>query len=303
MVNHRVSQPSFQVSSNLVRMTRIVLRSLLAGAFVIGTLAWLFPVEVVQSWALERTTGDNYRKFEAIGQAEAICWLTRFAAPVMAIVLVILLRRVSDVARFLNAAYGGWKIATKVDSGTTKMGSWRTTVMRVFCLGWVLLAVGHYGHAAKESLRNWPYYRFKSGIEVLPNISDSNRMVIRYLLESTPPNSRIFVASDQKLYFLSYYLLPRRLYYQSHPDSEFVIPQPHLRRHMAAYQLSEIDSQTIDRIAPDYILEYFEQPDSVDPSRRMEDQAWVSFFHQRNSDPHAEPAYLVNLRRYEKGGR
>ena len=178
---------------------------------------------------------------------------------------------------------------------------WQTVGFRVLCVAWGLLALGHAGQAVQDCMTNWAYYRFRSGNQVLPNISDSNREVIRYLLEVTKPGSRIFVASDQKLYFLSYYLLPRRLYYKVHPDAEFVVAQPFQQRRMEAYQLSEIDPQTIDRINPDYILEYFEHPDFVDRSRIHDDQTWMSFYIKARHDPSAKPDYVVCLRRVEKG--
>jgi hypothetical protein len=227
--------------------------------------------------------------------------LIRFLGPLVGIASLALLRNLLVVTQFVMSAAKGWAQVTDVESGTTGTRSWRSLIVRGFCIAWGILALGHFGHATMECLTNWPYYRFKSGVEVLPNISDSNRLVIRYLMNSTAPNARIFVASDQKLYFLSYYLLPRRLYYQSHPESEFVIPQPHLQRYMPAYPLAEIDPKTIERIAPDYVLEYFEQPDLIDRSRLNEDRNWVSFFRQHSPDPTAEPPYQVCLRRLKEG--
>jgi hypothetical protein len=272
----------------------------MVGGFVCGLIACLIPVEVIQSWALDRTAGDDFKKFEAIGRAEAICWLVRISGPLIGFAAFFLLGRISNVTRFVSNAYQGWLTATQVFSVGPRSRSWPTLVLRAFFVSWCVLTLGHYCQAMMDSMTNWPYYRFRSGREVLPNISDSNRAVIRYLLQTTEPNSRIFVASDQKLYFLSYYLLPRRLYYQSHPDSEFVIPQPHLQRRMEAFQLAEIDPQSIERIAPDYVLEYFEQPDFVDRTRLLEDSAWFSFFRQNSHDPRGEPAYLVSLKRFAK---
>ena len=128
------------------------------------------------------------------------------------------------------------------------------------CLAWGGLAMIHFVGAIDKRTRDWPVYRLNSGAQVLPNISDSNRMVIRYLSQVTPEDARILVLSDQKLFFLSYYLLPRRLYHPMHPEAEFVIPQPDQQRPLAAYRVSDLDDEYLSRINPDYVLEYFEGP-------------------------------------------
>lgn len=272
----------------------------LVSAILASLISWVLPVEVVQFWALERAEADAYKRFEAVGRAEIWCWLIRIVMPIVSVAALILVRNLQCTADFLSRALAGWRKLTRIEGDCGRPIGWRTIGIRGFCVVWGLLALGHAGQAVQDTMTNWPYYRFRSGSQVLPNISDSNRDVIRYLLEVTKPDSRIFVASDQKLYFLSYYLLPRRLYYQVHPDAEFVVAQPFQQRRMEAYSLSEIDPATINRIHPDYILEYFEHPDLVDRSRLQDDQTWLSFYQKAHHDSGAAPSYLVCLRRVEK---
>ena len=84
----------------------------------------------------------------------------------------------------------------------------RTGVVRLLVASWLALGIYQLGCSVNRRLWDWPVYQLKAGQTILPNISDTNREVIRYVAGETPPNARILVLSDQKLFFLSYYLLP-----------------------------------------------------------------------------------------------
>jgi hypothetical protein len=130
---------------------------------------------------------------------------------------------------------------------------------------------------------------------VLPNMSESNRDVIRYLQSTTPEDARILVASDQTLFFLSYYLWPRQVFQRRHPESEFTVPQPDQARQLAAYRLSDLTSEDIASIDPDYVLEYFEGPEYVEPERVLDDARWIAFVRQLHEDHGYVPPYNVRL--------
>lgn len=265
--------------------------------FVAGAAAWLVPIEVVQGWALERAADDEFRRFEALGQAEFLCWMMRIAGPMVCLAACLVWRRAKPWSDWLGDAIGGLSRVTHIEPS-----GWRTVLWRGLLVAWSLLAAVHFGDALRQRMRDWPYYKFRSGAQVLPNISDSNREVIRYLRLATPETARILVVSDQKLFFLSYYLLPRRLYHRMHPDSEHVIPKEHLQRPLAAYSLADLDEATLKRINPDYILEYFEHPAHVDRSQLLADESWIGFLRRSHRDPKLIPGYLVRLRRVEAGG-
>ena len=303
MVNSRALNSPPLGHRGLIVLLRIVLLGTLVVSGLTALVVWFLPVDIFKNWAFEWAEADEYRQLEAVGQAEFGCWLVRFVAPVIGLVAFRALRRLSRTANFLADAFAGWLAVTQIGTNRNLANLWRTVALRLFFIGWIVVALGHDWRAIGACATNWNYFRFRSGSQVLPNISDSNCEVIRYLREVTPPDARIFVASDQKLYFLSYYLLPRRVYHKSHPDSEFVIPQAYQQRRLEAYKLAEIDPQIIDRIAPDYLLEYFEHPDFVDRSRLYDDRTWLAFFRQTHRHPTAEPNYLVCLRRVEKGRR
>lgn len=303
MVKSRALNPPPVVNHNLLLGLQILGIGVLIASLLITAIVWFLPADVFKNWAYEWSEMDDFRRFEAIGQAEFACWVTRVIAPLIGIVAWRVLRRLPWNAALIADSFAGVWRATKIDGNMGMLPRWQSFLFRSFCLLWIVITLGHDWQALKDCATNWAYFQFRSGAQVLPNISDSNRAVIRYLLQVTPPGSRIFVASDQKLYFLSYYLLPRRLYHKFHPASEFVIPQAHQQRRMEAYQLAEIDRETIARVAPDYILEYFEQPDFVDRTRLHDDQTWLAFFRYDEGNPAAEPGYLVCLRRVETDGR
>ncbi|MFO0919758.1 MAG: hypothetical protein U0872_15780 [Planctomycetaceae bacterium] len=265
---------------------------LLALLVMVTAYAWLFPVEYFQAWAVERAGPDPYRQFEAVGRAEAACWVIRLAGPIAGLLGVMTRRHSAEFCALAqSAALGFWQL-TRAGRQSRR---WSTWICRSLLIGWLIVAAGQWGQALNQRLTDWPYYRLRQGSDVLPNISDSNREVIRYVRETTPPDARILAVSDQKLFFLSYYLLPRRIYHRLHPDSEFVIPQPNQERRLAAYRVDELDPAWIRKLNPDYLLEYFEHPDSIDPSRAMPDKRWLEFLRQAHRDPLLIPAYDLKL--------
>jgi hypothetical protein len=80
-----------------------------------------------------------------------------------------------------------------------------------------------------------------------------------------------------------------------HPNAEFVIPQAHQQRQLAAYRLSDFGPEELKKWKPDFILEYFEGADYVQPERRGEDRAWVRFWRQVHQSTDLPP-YVVALR-------
>jgi hypothetical protein len=127
-------------------------------------------------------------------------------------------------------------------------------------------------------------------------MSQSNRDVIRYVQSATPEEARILVVSDQTVYFLSYYLLPRQVFHKVHPDAERVIPQPHQQRQRAAYRLEDIPPGERQALRPDYVLEYFEGPAYVDRERLIDDAEWIAFIRRLQGDAAYVPPYNVVLR-------
>lgn len=278
-------------ASTVPLIARVTGGVLLVG-LVLGTGAvWFLPVQAAQQWSIQRAGDDPYAQFEAAGQAEAVIWLSRFLLPVLAVVTAAALQRPHRIGNAARRVARGFLQATDLGSP-----GWRNWLVRAGCLMWIGLAGVHLLAAIEQRTIDWAYFRLQSGEEVLPNISDSNRLVIRYLREATPPDARILVLSDQKLFFLSYYLLPRRLYHPMHPDAEFVIPQPHQQRTLPAYRLSDLDEEYLDEINPDYVLEYFEAPGNVDPDRLLEDGAWLNFARTVRRDPQYVPPFNVILR-------
>jgi hypothetical protein len=269
------------------------------GLFVLGICvawAWLMPIEYFQNLFWRTAGTDPYRQFEAIGRAEAACWLVRIAGVLALVALVAILSYVDNASRF------AYRLAHDIIEATTGPYSFATNksittiLLRLALLAWFAMACLQWVAALDRRLTDWPYYRFRSGSQVLPNISDANRDVIRYLREATPSKSRILIVSDQKLFFLSYYLLPRRLYHKIHPDSEFVIPLANQQRRLAAYHYGELDPSWIDKGQFDYILEYFEHPDSFTKDQVTNDTAWLNFVRKAHRDPTYLPSFFVRLR-------
>jgi len=272
--------------------------SVLAFALLAGA-AWLIPPEVVQNWAFDPSSTDAFAQFEAVGIAEAAQWLAQWAAPVLALVSYLIWRHHARLSLGIEGAVRRfWRVTANPPSLPDSLRFRLVPIVKRVAIGSALaLAIGHWGSAFQQRLKDWPYYRFNDGDQVLPNISDANREVIRYLQASTPENARIFVVSDQKLFFLSYYLRPRSLFHRMHPTAEHLIPRANQARQLAAYRLSELPPDVWE-CRPDFVLEYFEGPEYIDPARATEDRAWLQFARQRTGDSTRVPEYVVVLRRW-----
>lgn len=275
-------------------VVKTVLVALLAITAVLTFQAWWVPIEVREHAAAANASAGPFAAIEAAGFAEAQWWLTRVTAPVIFLLACVGLVKVRDFSVFMVAAAQGFKAA----SGQPSRHSW---LLRGFLGLWMLLAVYHAGGAVVQRLRDWPSYRFDDGERSLPNISARNRQVVRYVKSVTSPDARILVLSDQKLFFLSYYLLPRRLYHPLHPDSEFVIPLAYGARPLAAYTRDDLPSEYLADLKPDYVLEYFENEAHIDPRRVAEDTRWLQFYGGGRT-PTESPPFLVVLRPYTPKG-
>ncbi len=275
------------------------------GGLLLSGLAWLFPLEVIQGWAVARVSpSDPYAQFEALGIAEAGQWAARWLGLAIAGMCFVLWRQRSRVAPWIEGAGRGfWRVtdttacASSSEPASPRLALVVSTLKRVAILSALVLSLGHWGGAIRQRFRDWPYYRLNDGDQVLPNISDSNLAVIRYLRTATPDHCRILVVSDQKLFFLSYYLRPRQLYHRMHPSAEHLIPRANQARQLAAYRLDDLPADAWD-CQPDYVLEYFEGEEYVDPARTTEDRDWLDFFRHSSGDPAAVPGYVVRLRRW-----
>lgn len=276
--------------------------------FLISTAAvWIVPVEVAQNRAIQSAGDDAYAQFEAAGEAEALWSFLRVTCPVLLLLSVVAARHCSRVVRFSQALISDFKSATTesecrapvMSPKSIVVATLQTVICRTLIVAWLLLAVFQFGNGLWQRMQDWPVYRTNSGAQVLPNISQANRDVIRYLRQATPPGSRILVLSDQKLFFLSYYLFPRRLIHPMHPDSEFTIPLAFQQRQLAAYQLADLDPDYLKQVSPDYVLEYFESPRNVDPERTVADAQWLAF-EQREHGAGYRPPYTVVLRPTQK---
>lgn len=282
--------------------TRFVVAILVTGGLAtctIAALAWLIPIQVVQSWAVDRAHNDEFSRFEAYEAATATVWLLRIAMTFCATLMAVLgIYRNRVVPTLTHAATEFWRVSALI---IVPGSSLRAYGSRLIVVAWLLMAVWQAGTSVQRRLWEWPVYRLLSGQAVLPNISSSNREVIRYVEAATPPGSRILVLSDQKLFFLSYYLLPRRLYHPTHPDSEFVIAQAHNERQLAAYRYDEVPVERIQRVNPDFILEYFEGADFLKGEDLNQDPNWIRFQRGRHG-PGWRSLYLVRLRPYGTRG-
>ena len=260
---------------------------------IIVAAVWILPIEVAQNWAVSRVPNDEFLRYEASSAATASVWLVRCGAifGFLAITLVWWKQRVT-VPFLERLVQEFWNVIAPPNSG--RVGS---SICRLMIFAWFGLALVHGGMSLQRRLWEWPVYRLLPGRTVLPNISNSNRDVIRYVSLMTPPGSRIFVASDQKLYFLSYYLLPRRIYHVTHPDSEFVIAQADNQRQLAAYRIENLSPEQIDRLKPDYVLRYFEGQEYVKGQNLIQDPNWIEYQVRKNG-PSWKPQYLLSLQKY-----
>lgn len=270
-------------------MLRSLLSLLLIASLLAGLSAWLVSPEMAENWAFARNGTP-----ESIQDARALLWLGRVAAPLLAIAVALGLSRWNRTERALHELRREFLAVTHCGRQQGAAGSLPTIALRVAVVAWLLLASVHWGAAARRVVREWPIYRFRSGGQVLPNMSESNRDVIRYLATATPEDARILAVSDQTLYFLSYYLWPREIYQRRHPDSEFTVPQP--GRQLAAYRLSDLTDEDIAAVNPDYVLEYFEGPESVEPDRLLADRQWIEFSRRLHGDSAYVPQFNLRLR-------
>lgn len=262
-------------------------------ALIVFGAAWIFPIEVAQSWAIDRAPDDEFLRYEASSAAEASVWMVRCVASTGFLAISLLWWRQRWAIPFLERLFEEfWKIIAPPGAGFVV-----STICRLMVFAWIGLAIVHSGMSLQRRLWEWPVYQLLPGRTILPNISDSNRDVIRYVSLMTPPGARIFVVSDQKLYFLSYYLLPRRIYHVTHPDSEFVIAQADNQRPLAAYRVEDLSPGQIDRLRPDYLLRYFEGTRFLERQNLLQDSSWVAY-QRRKHGPSWKPQYLLSLERY-----
>ena len=201
-MNSKPLKPSLPTSSIVVSI------GLATGAFLctaISLAGWIIPVEVVQNRAVERVPDtDVYVRFEVFGRIEAIWWLFAYAGPLLSVASIRSWMKRDRIVEGVRQSIAEVR-AMLVDAAPKSwMGSLTGWIKCVLFGAAFVLAVSHLFGGAWDRIKDWPYYRLDDGNEVLPNISESNREVIRYLRTATPEDSRIFVASDQKLFFLSY---------------------------------------------------------------------------------------------------
>lgn len=274
-------------------MLRVSFLTLLVGCLALTVIAWAVSPEMAENWAFARSPTP-----EAVLDARMLLWVLRIGSPAVAIGGWIALRRWPRTRALFVAA--GQEFAAATSAGVRVRGG----VFRVMLVAWLLLAAVHWAGAARRVVHEWPVYRFRSGAQVLPNMSESNRDVIRYLLSATPEDARILVVSDQALFFLAYELWPRQVFQRRHPDSEFTVPQPGQARQLAAYRLSDLTAEDVAAMEPDFVLEYFEGPEYVEPERVLDDAGWIAFVRQLHDDRAYVPPYNVRLRAIgEIGGR
>lgn len=271
-------------------LRRLFVGLLFAGA-VLTVAAWVVSPEMAENWAFGR-----YGTAESLLDARALLWLMRLGAPVVAAACWLALSRWPRTETWLRTVGHEFTAVTQISDSGGRLQRARRRLMRAAVAAWLLLAVVHWADGARRVVREWPVYGWRTGAQVLPNMSESNRDVIRYLQSATPENARILVASDQTLYFLSYYLWPRQVFQRRHPDSEFIVPQPGQARQLAAYRLGDLTKADFDSIDPDYVLEYFEGPEYVEPDRLLDDSRWIAFVREQRGDRAYVPPYNVRLR-------
>ncbi|WP_298865861.1 hypothetical protein [uncultured Gimesia sp.] len=280
--------------SLLVRMILIMLAIVSVPGLV---FVWLMPIDFFQSWMIERAGPDHYSQFAAHEQASAAIVFLRILLPLIAIFTFAGVYFHARLVKFVTHCKIAVFEQTLIKQEEKQDGN-RTLLFRSLLLVWFGLALFHFGKGVERRLEDWPWYHFHSGPSIMPNISESNRDVIRFLKEATDENSRILVLSDQKLFFLSYYLLPRKLFHLIHPESEFVIPKEYQQRQLKAYRLSDLDEAYLARIAPDYILEYYEGDDYLEKERLREDPRWMQF-QQSRQGPQYQPTYNIRLHKFQ----
>ncbi len=275
------------------RLVRLILILLLLISVPGMAYVWLMPVEYFQTWMIERANPDQYSQFAAHEQGQAVTVLLRILLPLLAVLTIAGFIFFQRVVLLVDHSWHSLKHLTSLQQPK------RTSLFRLLLISWFVLGLVHFAGGVSRRIEDWPWYHFRAGSDMMPNISDSNREVIRFVKQATEEDARILVLSDQKLFFLSYYLLPRKLFHPLHPESEFVIPKEFQQRQLKAYRLSELEPQYLEQIAPDYILEYYEGGDYLEKDRLWEDPRWVQFM-QSQYGPDYEPTFNVRLRPYQK---
>jgi len=291
-------------------MNRAIHTALLAGVvvgIVVSAVVWMLPVDLAMDLAVSWSTGSTLAEFERAGRAEAIWMLCRAAGPLLLIGALVARRR-GHTIHAAQELIEGWREATTVaesiecSAPDAPVGPSRslTTLVRACVLAWIGLAVLHAGACLWRRIEDWPVYRLNSGHAVLPNISQQNRDVIRYLQSVTPPDSRLFVISDQKLYFLSYYVLLRRVYHLTHPNAEFRIPAGYGARTIPTLLEADLPVEYLATLNPDYIVEYLESSTYMNLDKAYDDATWIAFQRARYG-PGYQPAFQVSVRPYRSG--
>ena len=285
----------------------VVMVGIVAG-IVVSVVTWMLPVDLAMDLAVTRTAWSTLAEFERAGRAEAIWMFCRVAGPLL--LIVSLAARRGRLLHTVRDLIEGWRQTTtasvSVESSTSSTHAANTqsrsltALIRVCIVAWIGLAVLHAGACLWRRIEDWPVYRFRSGHTVLPNISQQNRDVIHYLQSVTPPDSRLFVISDQKLYFVSYYVLPRRVYHLTHPDGEFRIPAGYGARTIPTLLEADLPAGYLETLDPDYIVEYLESSKYMDPDRMYDDASWIAFQRARYG-PGYQPTYQVSVRPYQSG--
>jgi len=280
-------------------MLRGLFVALMMTGAVLTVAAWVVSPEMAENWAFGR-----YGTAESLLDARALLWLMRIGSPTAVLACWILLRRWRRTESWLWSLGHEFMTITRLPDSGARRPTLRRGIVRAVIAAWLLLSAVHWADGARRVVREWPVYGWRSGAQVLPNMSESNRDVIRYLQSATPEDARILVASDQTLYFLAYYLWPRQVFQRRHPESEFIVPQPGQSRQLAAYRLSDLTNEDLDSINPDCVLEYFEGPEFVEPERLLEDPRWIASVREQRGDRTYVPPYNVRLRTMrEVGGR
>ena len=275
------------------RLVRLILILMLLISVPGTVYVWLMPVEYFQTWMIERANPDQYSQFAAHEQGQALTVLLRILLPLLAILTI---AGFIFYPRVVQLATHSWQTLKRLTS-LQQLG--RTYLFRVLLISWFILGLVHFVGGVSRRIEDWPWYHFRAGSEMMPNISDSNRDVIRFVKEATEDDARILVLSDQKLFFLSYYLLPRKLFHPLHPESEFVLPKEFQQRQLKAYRLSDLDTDYMEQISPDYILEYYEGKDYLENDRLLEDTRWLEFMRSQYG-PDYQPSFNVRLKKYQE---